>query len=205
MGKPSDSESPTSLPSEAKPPVRILVQTLTHLVPGENNDSKTRDFLNLVCQKHWRCDFEFPKFRWATYGCDFASDNRRCFFLVDHGRSHDDAAVPILPYEWTGKSFEPRIQLLQVPEIQAKLKYGIPFTEPPKPTKKAKSDKRPIRAIVKSRLSYLEEVPTLELDYMRSHLDDLAWLKAHVRPRLWREFVVQLNEEKPTNAPEIEE
>ena len=85
-----------------EPPVRILVQTLTHLVPGNDSFERTDLILNRICQHHWNCDFSAPKFRWASYNTQFAFNNRRCFFLIDYGESQNDDDVPILFYEWTG-------------------------------------------------------------------------------------------------------
>ena len=85
-----------------EPPVRILVQTLTHLVPGNDSFERTDLILNRICQHHWNCDFSAPKFRWASYNTQFAINNRRCFFLIDYGESQNDDDVPVLSYEWTG-------------------------------------------------------------------------------------------------------
>ncbi|XP_044715475.1 uncharacterized protein HRG_11054 [Hirsutella rhossiliensis] len=54
--------------------------------------------LNRTCQHPWNCDFEVPKFRWASYNDQFALNNRRCFFLIDFGQSGNDD-VPVLAYE----------------------------------------------------------------------------------------------------------
>lgn len=94
----------TSTALKPEPPVRILAQTLTHLVPGKDNYERTMFMLNCMCQYHWNCDFDVPEFRWASYNDQFAFDNRRCFFLVDYGESKNDDDVPILSYEWTGES-----------------------------------------------------------------------------------------------------
>jgi hypothetical protein len=93
-------------PLGPEPPVRILVQTLTHLVPGEDGFDRTRFILNQMCQHHWNCDFIGPKFRYTSYNDKFGFNNQRCFFLVDHGEceSKNDDDVPILYYEWTGES-----------------------------------------------------------------------------------------------------
>lgn len=41
--------------------------------------------------------------------------------------------------------------------------------------------------------------------YMREHPEDVEWLKAHLRPRLWRKFVAEMNRFKPRGAPNIQE
>lgn len=97
-------EKSMRIPINPGPPVRILVQTLTHLVPGGDNFERVDFILNRICQDHWNCDFQCPKFRWASYNDQFALNNRRCFFLVDYGESGDDDDVPVLSYDWTGES-----------------------------------------------------------------------------------------------------
>ena len=106
--KPEDAEQPLLQPS----PIRVLVQTLTHLVPSDglemsgNNThlDKLTSILNRICRYHWNCDFDPSVFRWYTYGDEFGYSNRRCFFLLDYGSSTNDDEVPILSYEWTGES-----------------------------------------------------------------------------------------------------
>jgi hypothetical protein len=38
---------------------------------------------------------------------------------------------------------------------------------------------------------------------MREHLEDLKWLKAHVRPRFWQKFVADVNAYRPCGALEL--
>lgn len=109
-----DAHNKLGIPPPATP-VRVLVQTLTHLVPGETGPSRYAFIQNRICQDFWGREFEAPTFRFASYGDSFALDNRRCFFLVDHGEADDAAAVPVLSYEWTGDElygFSMRIILL---------------------------------------------------------------------------------------------
>ena len=100
------SETKGSIPTLLKPdpPVRILVQTLTHLVPGNGGIEKRTLMLNRIFQHLWNCDFNAQEYRWNSYNDAFAFNNRRCLFLVDYGQSPCDDNVPILSYEWTGES-----------------------------------------------------------------------------------------------------
>jgi hypothetical protein len=100
----STNKDPAPIVFKPDPPVRILVQTLTHLVPGTCNVNKTDFIFNRICQLHWNCDFNPLEYRWSTYNDLFAFRNRRCFFLLDWGRSSNDDDVPVLSYEWTGES-----------------------------------------------------------------------------------------------------
>jgi hypothetical protein len=95
----------TAPPLEENPtgPKRILVQTKTHLVPGGDYGERCYFILDRICQLHWNRDFVFGEDRWNSYGARFGYDNRTCYFLVDHGQSIDDD-VPVVWYQWTGKS-----------------------------------------------------------------------------------------------------
>lgn len=104
--KPEDAEQPLLQPC----PVRVLVQTLTHLVPSDGvikrhnpHVDKLLSILNRICRNTWNCGFDPDVFRWYTYGDEFGYNNRRCFFLVDYGSTSNDDEVPVLCYEWTGE------------------------------------------------------------------------------------------------------
>ena len=87
-------------------PIRKLVSTTTHLVPGDEYFAKTEFIQNLICQYHWDRDFKWGSDRFEAYNAVFGFDNRPCYFLIDHGQSPDgnDDVVPILWYRWTGDS-----------------------------------------------------------------------------------------------------
>jgi len=84
-------------------PVRILVSTATHLVPGDGFFERTAFMRNLIGQYHWNRDFKDCD-RFEAYNATFGYDNRKCYFVLDHGQSPDgnDEIVPILWYRWTG-------------------------------------------------------------------------------------------------------
>ena len=103
--------APLQDPGEiAAKPVRILVQTVTNLVPGNHYGERVEFMRNLICQHHWNRDFDWDKDRWNAYGDYFSYDNRNCYFLIDHGHSESSEDPPLLWYKWTGKSLleEPR-------------------------------------------------------------------------------------------------
>jgi hypothetical protein len=108
-------EQPEPILFRPDPPVRILVQTLTHLVPGSDGLNKTMFIINRICQLHWQCDYNYKEHRWSAYNDRFAFKNRRCFFLLDTGKSsNDDDDVPILSYEWAGESLYDSVHCLIV-------------------------------------------------------------------------------------------
>jgi hypothetical protein len=86
-------------------PIRILVQTKTHLVKGDDWGWKCLHMRDIICQHHWNRNFDSSQDRWSTRGTHFGYDNRDCYFLVDHGHSaNNDDGVPILWYQWTGEA-----------------------------------------------------------------------------------------------------
>jgi hypothetical protein len=87
-------------------PVRILVSTATHLVPGDGFFARTAFIGNLISQHLWNHDFEWGRDRFEAYNAKFGYDNHSCYFLIDHGQSPDDNddAVTILWYRWTGET-----------------------------------------------------------------------------------------------------
>jgi hypothetical protein len=90
--------------SESEPPAtRLLVQTRTHLVPGDDYTERIRHMKNLVCQHHWHRDFDPAQDRWYAYRDNFGYDNRRCYFLVDHGQVQGGAPA-LIWYKWNGQS-----------------------------------------------------------------------------------------------------
>ncbi|KAI3321809.1 hypothetical protein HD806DRAFT_545508 [Xylariaceae sp. AK1471] len=77
----SESTAPLS-EKDADGPKRILVQTKTHLLRGEDYSTKLYFTLNLICQHHSNRDF-------------LGYNNRTCYFLVDHSESAADNHVPV--------------------------------------------------------------------------------------------------------------
>ena len=92
------------LEKTSRGPIRILVETKTHLVPGEDWHGKCLYMLDVICQYHWNRQ-DIPKQdRWSVYGAEFGYTDRPCYFLVDHGQSSKDDDVPLLRYQWTGEA-----------------------------------------------------------------------------------------------------
>lgn len=78
--------------------MRILLQSTTHLVPGDDREEKLDFIRNMVCQIYWQRDFDRAQERWYAHGDDFALKNRKCFFLIDHhGHDHTvkEEKVPV--------------------------------------------------------------------------------------------------------------
>ena len=99
-------ETTTNVPSSENStgPFRVLVQTKTHLVPGDDYEQRLMFMLNLICNRHLNRNFDSRQDRYSAEGTWFGYHNRRCYFLVDHGESSNDHDVPVSWYEWTGES-----------------------------------------------------------------------------------------------------
>ncbi|EEQ32318.1 conserved hypothetical protein [Microsporum canis CBS 113480] len=182
----SESKTEQDIAGTFSRPVRVLVQTSTHLVPGDGYFRKCEFMQNKLCQLHWNCDFDYKQHRWSTYGCEFALDNRPCYALIDSGKvagDDDDDKVPILPYEWTGEIFKPKPQLSESPRVRHILKKHFPFSR--KPRKDTPQAERSKRELIRSNL--YKEIPLSDrlLKEIRDHSDDAKWLQRHREPRFW--------------------
>jgi hypothetical protein len=93
---------PSGPEEDPKEAVRVLVQTRTHLIPGEDYYEKLNFMLDLICEHMWGRAFLNRRDRFYLYGGPFGCKNRRCYFLVDHGQARDDSTVPVLWYRFTG-------------------------------------------------------------------------------------------------------
>ncbi|KPM39325.1 hypothetical protein AK830_g7236 [Neonectria ditissima] len=172
--------------------IRILLQTITHLVPGTDRQEKITFIKNAVCQRHWQRDYDSAQERIFLYGDDFGLKNRRCFFLIDHhGFDHtiQEEKVPVVGYEWTGESLV-RIHEEPPSRIQEELKKwpftweGRKFHRLPKGPD-GKYDPKDRRDIIKSSL-YLG-IPIVEdqLKFLREYPEHAKWLRTHLDHQLW--------------------
>ena len=81
-------------------PIRVLVQTRTHLVPGDKWDPLRREKMqDLICQHVWKRDFDRFRERGWQYKCHWAVDNVECWLLVDH-HGPDPTPPPDPPVLW---------------------------------------------------------------------------------------------------------
>ncbi|KAE8146783.1 hypothetical protein BDV25DRAFT_169609 [Aspergillus avenaceus] len=202
----TSSNSTDSNPQSCQPcPVRILVQTLTHLVPSDipNTDRdpyniKFFSMLDRICRYHWNCDFAPEIHRCASYGDDFAYNNRFCFFLIDYGTTSNDDDVPILCYEWTGQDLQdkPFPELLQSKDVQDELK-DMPFT----PRRREPRERPPVRDIVRGRLRRTQHIRDRDIEHLKQHPEDMEWLQRKLKPRLWAKLLDQI-ESQPRRKEE---
>lgn len=88
-------------------PLRVLVHTQTHLVPGNKStgfDERYQAMRSLICQHVWQREFDKFRERDWWYQCHFSKDNVECWFLVDHHGPDPTPPPdpPIVRYRWTG-------------------------------------------------------------------------------------------------------
>lgn len=90
--------------------LRVLLQTRTHLLPGDDREERLTFMRNTVCQHVLNRDFDRAQERWFPYRDHFGLHDCECFFLIDHhGYDHtttgaEEEEVPVLWYKWTGES-----------------------------------------------------------------------------------------------------
>ncbi|KAF4973625.1 hypothetical protein FZEAL_9269, partial [Fusarium zealandicum] len=168
-------------------PVRILVQTVTHLVPGNHYGERVEYMRNLICQHHWNRDFDWDQDRWNIHGNDFAIPNRNCYFLIDHGHSEPSEDPPVLWYKWMGESLIAMQQALPR-KVQRKLR-DYPFSR--RPIQRVRSepsgrfDAATHRQIIRTKLRCDMIIIEDDLRFLRAHPEDASWLKNHIEPQLW--------------------
>ncbi|KAL2126471.1 hypothetical protein VTI74DRAFT_846 [Chaetomium olivicolor] len=95
-------EGAAAAAAEHDRPVRVLVQTKTHLVPGDKSTEfgeRVSAMENMICQHVWQRDYDRHRERAWHYGCKFALENIECWFLVDH-HGPDPSPSPDPPVLW---------------------------------------------------------------------------------------------------------
>ncbi|KAF5008061.1 hypothetical protein FDECE_5644 [Fusarium decemcellulare] len=70
------SGDPSSQLAERTAPVRILVQTATHLVPGDLYPERLQRMQDIIYQYHWNRDFDHRQDRFYAHGAEFGHDHR---------------------------------------------------------------------------------------------------------------------------------
>ncbi|KAK2605552.1 hypothetical protein N8I77_008381 [Diaporthe amygdali] len=187
---PQSTTQPQGSTSEQVPPgpVRILVQTRTHLVPGDVYGEKIEYMRNMICQHVWNRKYIRGPDRWNCYGADFDYPDRTCYFLVDHGMTAEHGQTPnenppVLWYRWTGDS----LRLVAIPgELPPKLHQRLeryPFTKfPPPPT--TRPEPRPMREVIKMQLRLQMHIFDEDINHLKDHPIDARWIKNQVDSRL---------------------
>ncbi|CAH0001000.1 unnamed protein product [Clonostachys byssicola] len=172
--------------------VRILLQTITHLVPGSDRAEKLDFIDNLICQHLWKRNFDNTQERRYFYHDYFGLDNVECYFLIDHhGHDHtvEEEKVPVLWYKWTGESLVHINQELPS-QIQRKLRKW-PFTWE---GKKFHRKKRPDgecelvahRRLIMSKLILGIPVFDEDIKFLKEHPEHAQWIKDNIKNRqLW--------------------
>ncbi|KAL2171279.1 hypothetical protein VTG60DRAFT_3385 [Thermothelomyces hinnuleus] len=188
-------------------PLRVLVQTKTHLIPGDQSadfGQRFRVMQNLICQHIWRRDFDRTRERIWSKG-EFALDDHDCWFLVDyHGAGRDpaedrdppDPDPPMLWYNWTGTELlavrdplphKVRREIQHYPFRRSRLRYQkyVPGPRPPGQFRSQADEMRIQREILRNTLVSGLALTHELLRFARDHPDEAAWVRARVSPEAW--------------------
>ncbi|KAF3060874.1 hypothetical protein CFAM422_010913 [Trichoderma lentiforme] len=110
--------------SEGK--VRFLLQSVTHLVPSRDRDEKLSFIKNVICQLHWRRDFDWNRERMYPYGDDIGLKNRNCFYLIDHhGHDHTAQEEKYQSYGISGRESPSQADKAPSVHMNENLPFGI--------------------------------------------------------------------------------
>ncbi|KAK4234786.1 hypothetical protein C8A03DRAFT_46963 [Achaetomium macrosporum] len=188
--------------SDLDSPVRVLVQTQTHLVPGDRSTEFGERYdamVNLICQHVWQREYDKFRERVWNYHCHFALDNVECWFLVDHHGPDPSPPPdpPIVWYRWTGTEFvmmrDPlpgrvRRELRHYPF--QRVAYHVLIQEYPKRrtprvyksrAEEIRVKRKMLRDTLLSSLGLTEEL----LRFVQDCPDAAEWVKARVPPETW--------------------
>lgn len=204
-------DPPDQSPSEPIPtgPLRVLVQTKTHLVPGECYGDKTVLMRDLICQHVWGRDFVMITDRWDDYGTEFGHYNQTCYFLVDTGMTAAHGETPpvdpeVIWYRWTGDTLLGRplfftrrkkqsrtksMSSVRLPgEIPSKIRSKLkrfPFTKAPTTSQLPPRQPRPMRERIRGSLILKEDIFQDYIEHLEDHPEDVKWLKDNLEPKFW--------------------
>ncbi|EHK26893.1 uncharacterized protein TRIVIDRAFT_62694 [Trichoderma virens Gv29-8] len=183
------------LVSKSEGKVRVLLESVTHLVPGSDRDEKLSFVKNIVCQRHWKRDFDRSQERMYPYGDFFGLKNRNCFFLIDHhGHDHtvQEEEVPVIWYKWTGESLIHMNDTLPL-WIQEELKKW-PFTWEGRTVHRlprgpdGNFEPKVQREVIKSKLNLGIPMFARDIEFLREHPEHALWLKARLDRELWAQI-----------------
>ncbi|GKZ30741.1 hypothetical protein AbraIFM66950_010084 [Aspergillus brasiliensis] len=176
-------------------PIRILVDTRIHLLPGDTNEDRNTYLINHICHLHWLAEFNPIQHRRYAFSTDrFPTESTRCLFLVDYGHTsskNEDEDVPVVYYKWTGENLTPLPILAYEAWIKNKLKYVYPFT-PPTPWQDCNNpDRRREMLLSKVWSTSSGGATDDDLRSLRDNEEDWAWLRASLDPEVFGAFLYE--------------
>ncbi|KAH6641262.1 hypothetical protein F5144DRAFT_463765, partial [Chaetomium tenue] len=161
-------------------PLRVLVQTKTHLVPGDKSTySPTRmtEMENRICRHVWQRDQQQDSERMFSYNTYLMIDNLDCWFLVDHHGfdPRPDVDPPVLWYKWTGT------ELYKV--VPLHLRDPKPERTPLSPAQEILRQRGSLWRTLAMGLGVLDR----HIQFVKEHPDHAEWVKTHLPAELWGE------------------
>ncbi|PYH34511.1 uncharacterized protein BO87DRAFT_396804 [Aspergillus neoniger CBS 115656] len=200
MSSPMDLSHPLPTPYPKKslydPPIRILVDTRIHLLPGDTNEDRNTFLINHICHLHWHTEFIPSKHRRYAFSTErYPIESTRCLFLVDCGQTaskEEDEDVPVVYYKWTGGYLTPLPILSYEAWIKNKLKYVYPFTPAPNWQNGVNRDRE--REMLLSKVLWASSsggATDDDLRALRDNEEDWAWLRATLDPDVFGGFLYE--------------
>ncbi|CAG9945118.1 unnamed protein product [Clonostachys rosea f. rosea IK726] len=171
--------------------MRVLLQTVTHLVPGDVYGDRITFIQNTLCRHFFKRDFDHAQKCLFPFHDDFGLNNVKCFVLLDHhGHDHttqEENPAVFVWMKWTGQS------LVQINKgLLSKYNKELskwPFTwggrnfrripQPPRGSD-GKLDPKPHTSL---RLG----IPLSDdnIVFLREHPERAKWRKTHLHHDLW--------------------
>ncbi|KAH6843404.1 hypothetical protein B0I37DRAFT_346917 [Chaetomium sp. MPI-CAGE-AT-0009] len=205
----AETAAAASNPSDLDNPVRVLVQTQTHLVPGDKSTDfgeRYKAMLDLICQHVWQRGYDKFRERDWVYRAHFALDNVECWFLVDHHGPDPSPPQdpPIVWYRWTGSElfltycYSVIIHDRPPSRVRRELRH-YPFERVPHHLLIEEYPRRRTPKVYKSRAEEMRVKRHMLHDTLLSNLcltelllrfvqdfpDAAEWVKARVPPEAW--------------------
>ncbi|KAJ4412492.1 hypothetical protein N0V82_008761 [Gnomoniopsis sp. IMI 355080] len=193
---------------ERPEPMRVLVRTLTHLVPGADANEKFMSMCHRISKHQWGYEFSPIDTNVIIQGGEFGYNSRPCWFLLDHGEhptgSHDPSLVPMKVYHWDGENFHEHTQPLSA-QVREELKQYIfmPSQEQRNWVGRPENSPTEWRKFIRRKLRKMAKINDADIDFIQENPEHAEWLKIHVRPRFWERFQ-ELTEEREERLAEME-
>ncbi|KAK2757938.1 hypothetical protein FQN54_004344 [Arachnomyces sp. PD_36] len=176
MSEPEATASQGQYPSG---PLRLLVSSWPHLVPGNNK----MNFLEQgVCRHHFNRRFVHSQFRVSASNCDNRREKERCHVLLDYGEADNDDDVPVVSYEWNGHAFKSAPRIAESREAKYFLKEVFKFTPVPFHVEEKLRPSPTVRSSVLRKLMVMayEEISKEQIKHLAETPEDLKWVKEHI-------------------------
>ncbi|KAM7183831.1 hypothetical protein V8F20_012472 [Naviculisporaceae sp. PSN 640] len=198
---PQESPKPTLKEPKVTGPLRVLVITTTHLVPGSWFEDKIEFLTDEVCQHVWGRGFNELTDRRTTKHCTFGYPGRKCFFMLDYigderADGHPDVQT-LMNGDNIAKRVRMKIKIRDLKEIQKRnmqKKMEDSTNSGPNVSSAAAADKSPGK-----------NVPVVEIPMLQYRWDGTNLIQDHettykIYQHLRKRFPFPAFEDNPTSC-----